>query len=99
MLISLQDIRDHLRLDDTAQDNQLEGFYSAAVDYCENFVGYSLTDSSSSQPTLNPAIRAAILLIIGDLYENREAVPSGGQYNPNLTVERLLHFHRKGLGI
>lgn len=44
-------------------------------------------------------IRAAILLTIGDLWENREGQFVGVSAIVNPTVERLLHFHRRCLGV
>ena len=40
-----------------------------------------------------------MLLIIGDLYENREGQFIGVSQATNPMVEKLLHFHRKGLGV
>jgi uncharacterized phiE125 gp8 family phage protein len=44
-------------------------------------------------------IRAAILLTLGDLWENREGAFVGTIHAVNPTVERLLHYHRRQLGI
>lgn len=44
-------------------------------------------------------IRAAILLTLGDLWENREGQFVGVSAAVNPTVERLLHFHRRCLGV
>lgn len=44
-------------------------------------------------------IRAAILLTLGDLWENREGQFVGVTAAVNPTVERLLHYHRRQLGI
>ena len=46
-----------------------------------------------------PDVKAAILLIIGDLYENREGLIVGTNVATNPAVQNLLHFHRVGLGI
>lgn len=99
MLISLDEIKLHLRLElgpDSEADPELEAMYSTALDYCENFLGRSIPWTSDNE--LNSSVRSAMLLIIGDLYENREA-RTGGEYSASSTVERLLHFHRVGLGI
>jgi len=44
-------------------------------------------------------IRSAILLTLGDLWENREGQFVGVNAAVNHTVERLLHYHRRQLGI
>jgi uncharacterized phiE125 gp8 family phage protein len=57
--------------------------------------------TSGGSPDLNPMpkpLRFAMMLIIGDLYANREA---GGDkpYQINPTVERLLQFYRLNMGV
>lgn len=47
----------------------------------------------------NRDIKAAILLTLGDLWENREAQIIGTTINVNRTVDRLLHFYRRSLGV
>jgi hypothetical protein len=99
MLISLATIKTHLRLDteaDSDTDAYLEGLYDAAADYCEKYLGQALPTDSDG---LNSSVRAAMLLIIGDLYENREGQVVGQSFSENETVTNLLHFHRTGLGI
>lgn len=99
MYISLATIKTHLRLDpdaDSDTDAYLEGLYDAAADYCEKYLGQALPVDTDG---LNPSVRAAMLLIIGDLYENREGQVVGQSFSVNETVTNLLHFHRTGLGI
>lgn len=43
-------------------------------------------------------IRSAILLTLGDLWENREGQFVNATSQVNRTVENLLHFHRRALG-
>jgi uncharacterized phiE125 gp8 family phage protein len=57
--------------------------------------------TSGSSPDLNPMpkpLRFAMMLIIGDLYANREA---GGDkaYQINPTVQSLLQFYRLNMGV
>jgi hypothetical protein len=54
-----------------------------------------LADSPISTPA---AIKAACLLIIGDMYENREGAGEK-EIKENPAVQRLLHFYRIGIGI
>lgn len=103
MLIPLDTIKMHLRLDcepSSELDPELERMYNAALDYVQNFTGRCMDELlvSESEPFLRPVFVASILLIIGDLFANREAV-GNPSHASNTTVERLLHFHRKGLGV
>lgn len=103
MLISLATIKTHLRLDPEADsdiDAYVEGLYDAALDYCEQYLGRDIPWNTDSESEVFPAsVRQAMLLLIGDYHENREGVVVGTIVAVNPTVERLLHFHRTGLGI
>tara|TARA_R110000765_G_scaffold213592_3_gene318643 strand:+ start:82 stop:426 length:345 start_codon:yes stop_codon:yes gene_type:complete len=110
MLIELEDIKRHLRLDpapDSETDPELESMLDAAVDHASQLIGRPIPwevaegSSSSSDPDFifPPSVRAAILLIIGDLYENREGQVAGVTLDENPAVIRMLHFYRVGLGV
>lgn len=60
-------------------------------------VGFTSGDSPDNNPLPNP-LKFAMMLIIGDLYANREA---GGEkaYQVNPTVQNLLHFYRLNIGM
>jgi len=50
MLITVHEIRDHLRLDDDSHDGELRAMYAAALDYCEQYLERSIpwdTDTES----------------------------------------------------
>ena len=102
MLIPLQDIKIHLRLgleSDPEVDLYLADILDAATDYAEQYLGrpipWSTDDASEVFP---PSVRSAILLIITDLYENRNG-QTVAVLNQNKAVENLLHFYRVGLGV
>lgn len=61
--------------------------------------GYTGTGDSPDTYPLPGPLRAAMLLIIGDLYENREAAIVGVSYTPNPALERLLSMWRLEVGI
>lgn len=101
MLIPLDDIKAHLRIDDLepddVEDGAIVGMYNAALDYAKNYCGREIPFEGEDE--LNPSIRSAILLIIGDLYANRENVVVGASVANTQAAHNLMHFHRKGLGI
>lgn len=103
MLISVEKIAQHLRIDcdlDTGTSAELEAFYDAAIEYACNFCDCELDDLKTDIGELKPSVRQAVLLMIGDFYENREALNDKKLvHSSNTTVERLLHFHRKNMGI
>ena len=44
-------------------------------------------------------VEQAILLLVGDLYDNREAGGDRGTYNPNPTFKTLLSSYRQNIGV
>lgn len=100
-ILSLDEIKAHLRLDGDAEDAHLQLLAEAAVDQASQFLDRSLpwTDSAGQPVAVPASIRAALLLIVGDLYENREGQIIGATRADNPAVMRLLTPYRKGMGI
>lgn len=102
-VLTLPEIKTHLRLDEseTAEDALLESLNEAAHDYASQYLGRPLPwlDDDGLPVVVPPSVRAALLLIIGDLYEHREGQIVGATIVDNPAVERLLHFYRVGLGV
>lgn len=67
--------------------------------------GYATLDANSPiteyTSGIPASIKAAMLLVIGDLYQNREAqaLVQGAEYQPNPSVRALLNPYRANLGI
>lgn len=100
-VLTLEEIKAHLRVDESAEDALLTLLGEAAEDYASQYLGRSLPwlDDLGAPVPVPASVRAALLLVIGDLYENREGVVVGTIVAVNPTVERLLHFYRVGLGV
>lgn len=101
-LPTLDEFKDHLRLDsDGREDGLLQAYLDGAVDRAAMFLNRPIPwNNSAGEPVDVPAsVFCAILLYAADLYENREAGVSGATLIDNPTVERLLHPYRTGLGI
>ncbi len=60
--------------------------------------GYTSGGSPDTNPLPKP-IRFAMMLVIGDLYANREAAVTGTTYTVNPTVQNLLQFYRLNMGV
>lgn len=105
MLISLERIKLHLRLDyqDEEAENELRRMYDAAVEYACNFTNSNVSNlTEPDELCFKPSVEQAVLLLIGDFYANREAVGVNSampKHDTATTVERLLHFHRQCLGV
>lgn len=109
-LIDLATAKLHLRVDDAAED-ALIGLYieaaeTAAVDFLNRNVYatpeelVAADESPEALPmVINAAVRAAILLILGHLYANREDVVATAVNKLPMGAHSLLYPHRVGLGV
>lgn len=106
MLLDLATVKLHLRVDDSAEDALIGVYVLAAEEFAMQFLGRTIYATELAQGldiagiVINPAIQAALLLIVGHLYANREDVlagvsvaqlPNGSQY--------LLQPYRSGMGV
>lgn len=102
-MITLDDVKLHLRLDlepDSELDAQLQAMLDAAMDHASQYLNRPVPwQDEDAAEVFPPSVRAAVLLIVGDLHENREGVVVGTIVARNPTVDRLLHFYRLGLGV
>jgi len=106
MIVSLTEIKTHLRLDHNSEDADLLLYIEAAEAHVANFLNRSLVSwgehgsplGSPSIPVPEP-VRHAVKMIVGDLYENREAATADMTINVNPTTERLLFPYRASLGV
>lgn len=106
IILTLEEIKRHLRWPDTDPDSEedpyLEDLEAAAVDHVIDYIGQTIpfeADSDHSDPWVPPAIKHALLIIVADLYENRQSKFTGVSVSTLDTVQELLHFKRVGLGI
>ena len=88
-LFDLDAAKAHLHVDDDDQDELIETYADAAVLSALNYCDLKLVPVGAE-----PAFRAGALLILGDLYANREAVITGTIVAPNPTVKALLQAYR-----
>jgi uncharacterized phage protein (predicted DNA packaging) len=96
-------IKAHLKVDSDDEDELVTAYASAAVDYVEHFCDGALVEAltppvEGKEPLrevlFTPGIWAAILLLIGHWYANREAAAQNLAETP-LGVEALLLRHRR----
>ena len=87
--LTLGDVKDHLRILTDDENGLLTTYMDAA---CEHISG--LTGADYSVDVIPASVYAAALLLVADLYENREA-QSAAPLNENKTVDRLLFPYRQ----
>lgn len=86
-MLTLIEVKQHLRIETSDEDSLLHGYMDAAEASVADYLGIEL-------PSAMPApVRAAILLRVGDLYENREG-QTDRPLHGNRTFERLLQPYR-----
>lgn len=107
-LIDLALAKQHLRIDgNDAEDEIIMLYLDAAQDAAEQFLGRKLYPQDAALPADDPnglvipaSAKAAILLTLGHLYENREAVNVGNIVTEMpMGVQSLLWPYRTDIGI
>lgn len=85
--VTLQEAKDHLRILEDDEDAYITGLLAAAEGHVAGYLGDDL-------PKPMPApVRAAVLLLVGDLYEHRERQNDRALYE-NATFHLLLNPYR-----
>ena len=95
--LTLAEVKLHLRVDHSAEDSLIQQYMSAAHDQVEEFLGRAVpwgVTSVAPDGEYPSAVRSGELLIIGDLYRNRET-----NSEPGTALYRLLFPYRIGLGV
>ena len=95
--LTLAEVKLHLRVDHNAEDSLIQQYMLAAHDQVEQFLGREVPwDVTTELPegVCPAAVRSAELLIVGDLYRNRET-----NSEPGTALYRLLFPYRIGLGV
>ena len=88
-MLTLEEAKLHLRVDADHEDAAIAAMIEAAEAATADYLNASAPlDNTAAAP-----IKAATLLLVADLYENREA-QSDRQFYKNLTYERLLNPYR-----
>ena len=106
MLLDIATVKLHLRETDTAEDALIGIYILAAEEFAMQFLGRTIYATELAQGldtagiVINPAIQAALLLIVGKLYACREDAVVGVSVTqlPN-GAEYLLQPYRTGVGV
>lgn len=87
-------IANYLRLDEPEEVElqEIEAAHTAAIAYAKNYTG--LTDEKLDE---YEDITAAVLIIISDLFENRNAYLDYKYKESNRAVETILGMHQRNL--
>lgn len=88
-LLTLEEAKQHLRVDDDDSNTLIEAYADAAVLSVLNYCDRKLVPQGAE-----PAFKAAALLMLGDLYNNRESVVAGQSFAVSPTIGALLGPYR-----
>ena len=91
-MINLAEAKLHLRVDHSEEDALIQSMIDAATQSVANHLDMHVDDMEDYIDMPAP-VAAAILLRVGDLFENREAVQDRSLYD-NPTFARLLAPYR-----
>lgn len=89
--VTLQEAKEHLRVDGNGEDSviqiKLDAAHEQAIEYLNRNVYATQADMEAANDegrpvVVNASIKAAILLTVGHLYENREnsQMPNGARF-------------------
>jgi uncharacterized phage protein (predicted DNA packaging) len=95
MYTDLQTLKEHLRIDVDVEDNYLLQLIDAAENAVENHIGVQLSDFVEESGYLPPALQQAILIMAGNLYNNRESVAYTSTYSIPMSLEYMLAQFKK----
>lgn len=88
-LVTLEEAKTHLRVEDSDQDTLIESYTDAAVLSCLNYSDRQLVPQGAEA-----AFKAASLLMLGDLFSTRETVIKGQAYGVSPVISALLNPYR-----
>lgn len=96
MLIDLEMIKKHLNIDAdyTDDDKYLVYLYGVAESIVERHIDKELEDIIAEQGEIPKPLVHCILLLIGNLYDNRESIAYGTPTEIPMTLQYLLSSYR-----
>lgn len=96
MHIELEDIKKHLNLDEdyTDDDSYLVYLESVAEQLVEKHIDKPLEDMIAEEGEVPKPLLQAMLLMIGNFYDNRESISYGNAIEVPNTLQYILSMYR-----
>lgn len=89
-MLTLAETKLHLRVDHDDEDVLIEALMATATAACADYLNMEAADLVVAVPA---PVKSAALLLVGNLYENRESM-GDRPYSKNPTFEALLNPYR-----
>ena len=90
MSIQLANLKNSLRIDQTADDSMLNGYLVAADGYIRNAVNYNLPDDFWQQKNVAPLLDVSILALASGYYLARTPLSQVQLYPVDLSVNSIV---------
>lgn len=90
-IATLSEVKMHLRISHSVEDTIIQVYMDAADERIRTYL-------NCENPAINPAIKAAFLLFVGDLFENRESQQEK-KLESNQAAINLLYPYRENIGL
>lgn len=96
MLITLEQIKKHLNIDDdfTADDEYLMSLYAVAADLVQKHIDITFDELTAKHGEVPMPLLHAVLLIIGNFYANRESVSYANVSEVPMSAKYILTMYR-----
>lgn len=87
-------ILNYLRIDDAGEVEigEIDNFLKSAISYCTSYTGLSTEELDDHED-----ITTVILLLVSDMFDNRNLYIEGKATNRNMAVDRILSMHSVNL--
>jgi uncharacterized phage protein (possible DNA packaging) len=96
MALTLEDIKTHCNVTESADDLQLERLLAAAVAHVQRLLGFKLDDATEFPEGTPADLELAVLQLAADWYENREASLVGVTAQPiPFGVREIVNEYRR----
>ena len=89
MVLTVDEVKQHLRIDNDEEDTLIEGLIRQAQASAEDFCRVSFEDDTAPEP-----VRLAVMLMVSHYYENRDNPDRAVYGTMRIAFENLLYPYR-----
>lgn len=97
-IVTVSEAKIHLRVTNNAEDDLIGQHIDTAGEWITNYLNRDIPGMGDSPVTVPKSIKDACLLIVNNLFQNREGMTEK-DLKKNPTIENLLYFYRVRIGI